>query len=206
MKKDFDILLNKDFQDNIHIDYGIIKGNNKIVFIKVGQNGTIYGYKNKYLKIAISLNKKYGYTIICSSNPFDNNITLDNDISIIKEYCKNNDIKSYEVYYIGHSKGGTIGAQYGYKYSCIKRMLLINAPLMINYHKTKDGLSKFNQEQVIMVYGDLDPSYKYTELLNGIQNKKFKYFIIKGQDHHFSKSMIEFKKIPEKYLIKNIIN
>lgn len=205
MRKDFDIILNKEFQDKTNIDYGIIKGNNKMVFIKVGQNGSIYGYKNKYLKISESLNKKYGYTIICSSNPYDNNITLDNDMLVINTYCKDNKIKKYDIYFIGYSKGGTIGAQFGYKYSNIKRMLLINSPLMINYHKTKYGLSKFNQEQVVMIYGDLDPSYKYTELLNGINNKKFKYFIIKGQDHHFSKSMAEFKKLPEKYLFVKII-
>ena len=38
------------------IDYGIIEGNNNILFIKVGQNGSIYGYDNKYLKIANNIN------------------------------------------------------------------------------------------------------------------------------------------------------
>lgn len=204
MKKDFDLIIKTTFDNNI-IEYGIINGNNIIIFIKSGKNGTIYGYNNKYFKIANNLNKKYGYTVICSSNPFSNdNNSLDDAINVIKNYCNDNNLKDYEIYYMGHSNGGIIGAQFGYKYPSIKRMLLINTPLMINYHKTKEGLIKFNQEQLIMIYGNLDPSYRYTQLLDIIPNKKIKYFIIDGQDHHFSKNTFDFKKLPEKYLLKKI--
>ena len=134
----FDIELHKQFGDIAIIDYGIIKGNNNIIlFIKPGQDGSMYGYKNKYLKIAKNISKKYGATVICSSNPFDGNNPLDNAMEVIDDYCRENNIKRYEIYYMGQSNGALIGAWFGYKYSKIKRMLLVNPPLMYNWHKTK---------------------------------------------------------------------
>ena len=82
----FDEIIKKEFKDIAVIEYGIIKGNSTIVFIKAGQNGSIYGYENKYLTIAGKLNKKYGYTVISSSNPFDGNNPLDHDMDVVKEY------------------------------------------------------------------------------------------------------------------------
>ena len=175
MNKEFDEIINSRFNEKMMIDYGIMEGNNKIIFIKSGQDGTIYGYQNKYLNIAYTINKKYGYTVICSSNPFDGANPLDNAMVVIEEYCNKKNYKDYEIYYMGHSNGAIIGAQFGYKYPQIKKMLLINAPLMINYHKTKEGLLKFNQDKITMIYGDLDPSYKYVELLNNIKNKKISF-------------------------------
>lgn len=202
MKKDFDIKITNT-NGETSINYGIFKGTNLIIFIKVGQDGSIYGYKNKYLKIAKAINKKYKYTIICSSNPStkDNN-PLQYDIEVIEKYCIKNNINDYSIYYFGHSKGALIGCQNGYKYNKIKRMLLINAPLMINWHKTKEGLLNFKQDKIIMVYGNLDPSYKYVELLNEIKNPKFKYYVIDGENHNFSNGVGNFNKLPEKYLLK----
>ncbi len=64
----FDIIFSKTI-DNEEVNYGIIEGNNTVLFIKAGQDGSMYGYQNKYLTIANNINKNYGYTVICSSNP-----------------------------------------------------------------------------------------------------------------------------------------
>lgn len=202
LKKDYDIIIHSLFKDIAVIDYGIIKGNNKIVFIKAGQNGSMYGYENKYLKIANSINNKYGYTIICSSNPFDGNNPIDNAMEVINKYCTDNNYEDYEIYYIGHSNGGIIGAQFGFNYSKIKRMLLINVPLMINFHKTKNGIQSFKGDKMVLIYGSLDPSYKYVELLKPLLNDKVNLQIIDGQDHHFSKNTYDFKNLPEDFLLK----
>ena len=128
-KKDYDKIVHSQLEDIAIIDYGIIKGNEIIVFIKAGQDGTIYGYQNKYLKIANSINKKYGYTVICSSNPFDGTNPLDNAMKVIKDYCNEQQIEKYKIYYMGHSNGALIGAWFGIKYPEIKRMLLVNGPI-----------------------------------------------------------------------------
>ena len=66
----YDTIQKKLYKDVAYIEYGIVNGNNTIVFIKVGQDGSIFGYQNKYLDIAFELNRKHGYTVIVSSNPF----------------------------------------------------------------------------------------------------------------------------------------
>ena len=61
------------------INYGIISGNEKIVFIKVGADGNIKGYKNKYLKMAHRVHEKTGATVICASNPYTETEQISSD-------------------------------------------------------------------------------------------------------------------------------
>ena len=196
----FDKEIHSKFEDIAIVDYGIVEGNNIIVFIKAGQNGSLYGYQNKYIKMAKRLNKKYGCSVICSSNPFDGNNPLDNAMVIIEDYAKRFD--DYKIYYLGYSNGALIGAWFGVKYPKIKRMALVNGPLMYNLHKTKEGALSFKGESINFIYGEHDQSIGYIELLKSIENDKIKVFIVEGQNHHFSKSEEDFQQIPEKYLFQ----
>ena len=199
-KLKFDEEIHSKFEDIAIIDYGIVEGNNTIVFIKAGQNGALYGYQNKYIKMAKRLNNKYGCSVICSSNPFDGNNPLDNAMKVIEDYTKRFD--DYKIYYLGYSNGALIGAWFGIKYPKIKRMALVNGPLMYNLHKTKEGALSFKGESINFIYGEHDQSTPYIELLKSIENDKIKVFVEEGQDHHFSKSEEDFQKIPEKYLFE----
>ena len=196
----FDKEIHSKFEDIAIIDYGIVEGNNIIVFIKAGQNGSLYGYQNKYVKMAKRLNKKYGCSVICSSNPFDGNNPLDNAMEVIEDYAKRFD--DFKIYYLGYSNGALIGVWFGIKYPKIKRMALVNGPLMYNLYKTKEGALSFKGESINFIYGEYDQSIGYVELLKSIENDKIKVFIEEGQDHHFSKSEEDFQKIPEKYLFE----
>jgi hypothetical protein len=198
MKYEYEI--HKQFDDIAIIDYGIIKGNNKVFFVKAGQDGSMYGYKNKYVRMAKNISKKYGCTVIVSSNPFDGNNPLDNAMGVIDEVMKDLNFSYYEIYYFGHSNGALIGAWFGTKYSKIKRMVLVNGPLMYNYHKTKQGALDFKGDRITFVYGEYDQSIQYTQLLSLILDKKIKLEIIKDEDHHFSNKDEDFQSIPEKYL------
>lgn len=196
----FDKEIHSKLEDIAIIDYGIVEGNNIIVFIKAGQNGSLYGYQNKYIKMAKRLNKKYGCSVICSSNPFDGNNPLDNAMEVIEDYAKRFD--DFKIYYLGYSNGALIGAWFGIKYPKIKRMALVNGPLMYNLYKTKEGALSFKGESINFIYGEFDQSIGYVELLKSLENDKIKVFIEEGQDHHFSKSEEDFQKIPEKYLFE----
>lgn len=59
MNLEFDKEIKSKFKNNV-IEYGIVNGDNTIVFIKAGQNGFLYDYNNKYIKMAKRLNSKYG--------------------------------------------------------------------------------------------------------------------------------------------------
>lgn len=196
----FDKEIHSKFEDIAIIDYGIVEGNNIIVFIKAGQNGSLYGYQNKYIKMAKRLNQKYECSVICSSNPFDGNNPLDNAMVIIEDYAKRFD--DYKIYYLGYSNGALIGAWFGVKYPKIKRMALVNGPLLYNLHKTKKGALSFKGESINFIYGEYDQSIGYIELLKSIENDKIMVFVEEGQDHHFSKSEEDFQQIPEKYLFQ----
>ncbi len=52
------------------IKYGIIYGNEKIVFIKVGTDGSIRGYQDKYLRMSHRVHDRISATVICASNPY----------------------------------------------------------------------------------------------------------------------------------------
>lgn len=195
----YDEILKKKFRDIAIIEYGIIKGNSTIVFIKAGQDGSIYGYENKYLTIAKKLNEKYGYTVISSSNPFDGNNPLDHDMNVVKEYCVNNNIEDYKVYYMGQSNGARIGISWGYQHPEIKKLLLINSPIFINWHILKNGIIESNNQEMILVYGDRDNSYRYVELIEPLLTENKKLVIVNGADHNFVNMLDEFIDLPIKY-------
>ena len=194
----FDKIVKSNLEDITIIEYGIIEGNNTIVFIKSGQNGSIYGYNNKYIKMAKRLNKKYECTVICSSNPFDGNNPLDNAFTVIEKYTSK--FEDYKVYYLGFSNGALIGAYFGINYPKIKRMLLVNMPLIYDINLIKNNLNNFNNEKVTIVYGSLDYSINLLENINDIKSNRLDIKVILNEDHYFSKDEEDFYSLPEKYL------
>lgn len=194
----FDKIVKSNLEDITIIEYGIIEGNNTIVFIKSGQNGSIYGYNNKYIKMAKRLNKKYKCTVICSSNPFDGNNPLDNAFTVIEKYTSK--FEDYKVYYLGFSNGALIGAYFGINYPKIKRMLLVNMPLIYDINLIKNNFNNFNNEKVTIVYGSLDYSINLLENINDIKSNRLDIKVILNEDHYFSKDEEDFYSLPEKYL------
>lgn len=194
----FDKIVKSNLEDITIIEYGIIEGNNTIVFIKSGQNGSIYGYDNKYIKMAKRLNKKYKCTVICSSNPFDGNNPLDNAFTVIEKYTSK--FEDYKVYYLGFSNGALIGAYFGINYPKIKRMLLVNMPLIYDINLIKNNLNNFNNEKVTIVYGSLDYSINLLENIKNIKSNILDTKVILNEDHYFSKDEEDFYSLPEKYL------
>jgi hypothetical protein len=63
---------------------------------------------------------------------------------------------------------------------------------MINYHgKTLPGVQKLGVDKLTMVYGSLDPSYKYVPFVE----KRANVQIIDGADHNLSGSSITLLEI-----------
>lgn len=173
MKKDFTNILS--FEDT---SIGYILGSNKVLFIKTGQGGSIYGDNNRYINLCIDMNEKYGFSAFVSATTVDTKASFYSDIQLVESILG---IKDFEIYYLGVSKGGLIGIWYGCDEPRITKMISINAPLMINYHgKTLPGVKKLGTDRLTMVYGSLDPSYKYVPFVE----KYAKVQIIEGADHN----------------------
>ena len=164
------------------VNIGIMDGSNVIVLIIPGQNSGIYGYENRYLKLSKKLNKEYGATVIISSNPFQMDDPISDLMHVINKYAERFD--DYKLYYFGFSKGANIGAQYATMENKFSRLALINGPLMINYHKTKDGLQKFKGEKISFVFGSLDPSYQYVELIAYEPKENKELVILENMNHN----------------------
>ena len=159
------------------VNMGYIPGSEKVLFIKTGQGGSIYGYENKYLDLALRFNEKYGFSVFVSATVEDDKNAFDRDMLVVDKVFVN---QSYQIYYLGVSKGGLIGMWHGSENEKIVKMVTINAPLMINYHsKTRPAIERLG-DKLWMVVGSLDPSYDYTPFLKGCANVK----IINGADHN----------------------
>lgn len=70
---------------------------------------------------------------------------------------------------MGISNGAVLGARYGRLHPEITRMLLINGPLMINWTQTHKGIEAYQGEQIMLVYGEMDPSFQYVPILDVIK-------------------------------------
>lgn len=173
--------------------YGIVSGGEDVFFIKTEANSSIYGYQNKYLKIAKRISYKYGLTVIIANNSSD--VTLENDFSNLDKYLKGN------IYFMGVSNGAAQAIQSEYVSAKIKKMLLVNIPLMINLHKTKEGIKNY-KGRLICVFGSKDPSFNYLPLIQDFRNVNVA--VVPNQDHNFSNGD-EFLYLPEKYLFGDLV-
>lgn len=171
------------------IKIGYIKGSEKVLFIKTGQGGSIYGYDNKYLYLAQSINEKYGSTVFVSATTSDSKALYDEEMRIVANCLQD---MSYEIYYLGISKGGLIGCWYGAENTKIKRIVAVNAPLMINLHnRTLPSIKKLPCNKLTMVYGSLDPSYHYIDFVKPYITVK----TVIGADHQFRNHTEMFETI-----------
>lgn len=174
--------------------FGIVFGTNVLVYIKTGNGGNIFGYENKYVKIANRIYDELGYAVLVAANPVEEQCNLQSEMGkVFDAFGVHNTFD--DIVYIGFSDGANIGAQQGYLIPEIKRMLLINGPLMINFHKTRRGIVDFENEKIEMVYGTQDPSYKYVELLDSIDSKVLLVNILENIDHFFTNALSEFEQL-----------
>ena len=180
------------------VDYGYVKGNNKIVYIKAGMGGSYLGYENKYLRIARKLNEKHGCSVICVSNPTHLPISVDR--IILGEFIKDNDINEPEMFFFGHSNGCVKGLELGASGIAFARMVLVNMPLMINFHKIAQRINAMPETDIVTVYGETDPSYRYIPFL---KNKKFgnvEIVEVAGADHNFKGMTEQFIELSERLI------
>ena len=204
---DFDIKVSA-FCNSVQIDYGIINGkinddsSHIIVYIKAGLTGSIYGYENKYLKIAKNLNEKFGVSVFVASNPKETGNSIGHGLQIIENYCKTRWIKQFNVYFIGISNGGVQGLFAFEKYPLINKALLIGAPLNDRPDLIQKALTNFNGEKLHLICGDKDPGFGLFKLYSELENDKVIFTAYLNVDHVFSGNTELFIKLPEKYLFQ----
>ena len=166
------------------IDVGVIKGNGSIVFIKVGLGGDCRGFEEKYLRMAHRLHTRSGCSVLVASNPHDGQSHVTADRAIIEGYIEQNGINSPRLLVFGHSNGGVKALELCATGLPTARMVLVNMPLMINFHKTKRYLSLLESTKIAFVYGQLDPSFAYVPFLKN-RYEHVTVSTVPGADHNF---------------------
>ena len=184
--------MNYDYTKQIdNINYGFLVGNHRIVFIKTGLEGDIIGYENKYLSLAQILRDEYGCSVIVSSNPKTPMSHSDIDKAVINQYALDNPLSPVEFLFLGNSNGAIKGLELTNSGIVFAKMVLVNMPLMINFHKTKHYIASIPQTKIIAVYGEYDPSFKYIPFLKDKFNNTG-ILTIPNADHNFSGMLSNF--------------
>ena len=165
---EFDILTERE-ACGIKIEYGILRGGENIVFIKVGRGGTYRGTEDKYLRFALRLREKFGASVVCASNPDGCKTSWEADVSVLREYASTLEAPRFHLF--GYSDGG---------FKCIdiaenlpfKKAVLANMPLMINFYKTKERMKKLGGAGFAFVYGEQDPSFKFIPFIRSLEGPR----------------------------------
>ena len=105
------------------------------------------------------MNEKHGCSIIVSSNPLGYKTDFSAEMEFVRDYAKKQNLVDYQLYFFGHSNGAALGIINAYQFAEIKKLVCINAPLMINLHLLLRGIKGFSGEKMTLVYGSNDASF-----------------------------------------------
>ena len=149
------------------IEYGIIFGNEKIVFIKTGAGGDIHGYGDKYIRMAHRAHEKLGATVICASNPDVRH--GDVDVKTLGSVIDEVGVEDFELYFVGTSDGAYQNLQLASRFPETKKLLGINTSL-ITLEGLQEKLLALPNVEKILVYGKND--YEYDLVFPALRNFK----------------------------------
>ena len=79
-------------------------------------------------------------------------------------------------------------------------MVLVNMPLMLNFHKTKRYVSAIPQTDIVAIYGQHDQSVPYLPFFEG-KFENVKVLTVPNADHNFKGMLNEFIDLSD-YLMK----
>lgn len=170
-------------------------GEDKALVILTGLGGSADGFGNKYVRIAEYVQNDYGASVFISPTPKD---VWDRKEGFFDEVAAHFMQNKTCVYLMGVSAGATMALWYAAKYPQIKRILCVNPVLNINLHLTSNGIRNFVGERMTIVFGEKDPSAKWTKILPAAPHLQI--HIVPNADHLFSGKLEEFIDLPKKYL------
>ena len=118
---DFDLLL--------YNQIAIVKGSTTMLFIKGGSGSTYYGYNNKYLDIARTINQKYGLTVAVSSNKLFSKIDLKAELQSVFTALNTH----HQVLFAGVSSGAVVAIEQSPDIYDLQKLLLYGDKEQVNF-------------------------------------------------------------------------
>lgn len=172
------------------LEYEVILGNEKIVFIKAGANGTVSGCKNKYYRMAQRLHERLGATVICASNPDTPHRELDEQK--IRQTIHDRGFSDFEIYFIGNSDGAYHNLLLAKRFPEAVKLVGINSSY-ITAPDLQEKLQDLPNVSKVLVYGTNDDDFdRVVPALEKTvcNNLSLKY--VEGADHDFTGMLEEF--------------
>ena len=174
------------------IHYGIIYGNEKIVFIKTGADGNIRGYQDKYPKMAHRVHQRLGATVICASNPDAEYAAQEvADKAMIAKVAADSGFADYEIYFVGTSDGGYQNLRLAQQMPQAQKILGINTSL-IDADDLAAHLKKLSYVEKVLVYGTKDEAFHCIPILQAAGCEDLEIITVEGADHEFMGRVDEF--------------
>ena len=175
------------------INYGILFGNEKIVFIKAGADGNIRGYQDKYLRMAHRVHARIGATVICASNSdLSGKTQLKADKTLIEKVIADLGLDHYELYFIGNSDGGDHSLKLSQQFPETVKFLGINS----SWTSIDDFLERIQSlpdVKKIFAYGAKDVDFDFiVPRLKTLECSNLEIIVLDGIDHKFTDRIDDF--------------
>ena len=167
------------------VDYGILQGQGHWVFVKPGLGTDCRGYADKYVLMAHRLRDTCGFRVIVASNPHDGSSHAHTDLAVLEQFVGSDPTRAPDLLFFGSSNGCIKGLELTARGVSFRRMVLVNMPLMINFHRIKGYLSAIPQTEITAVYGERDPSVPYIPFIQG-RFDHVKVMTIPHANHNFA--------------------
>ncbi len=166
-------------EDRPGVEYAWIRRlGSQVVFMKLPRGATCYGGRNKYGLLARNVSFLQSASVFCAASPATEAF-LQYDV---QELTRDWNPSWMQYKFIGIGEGALWGLTHLYHEMPFRKMLLINMPLTHELGKTVELLSGVDRNKLCFVYGDADPSYRYTPLLRRLYAE---VITVKGADHSF---------------------
>ena len=176
------------------IRYGILFGNEQIVFIKTGADGDIGGSEDKYPRMAHRVHERLGATVICASNPYIDTGHAAADkkaISLVAKKCNHTD---FTLTLFGTSDGAHHILLLAGQMPEARRLIGVNTS-MIDLDELCERLRDIPHVQKILVFGDRDELYPCVHQLAEKCIPATEIITVPNADHKFTDMIDEFISI-----------
>ena len=172
------------------IEYEIVLGNEKIVFIKSGAGGSVRGYADKYFQMAQRIHERTGATVICASNPDIPHKII--DIEEIRSVIKKMSLSKFELYFIGASDGAYHNLSLAKQFTETVKWIGINTSY-VDVIDLKNRLMEMPNVQKVMFYGTEDDDFdEVVPAFSKLECDNFSLKFVEGADHGFTGMIEEF--------------
>lgn len=170
----------RESEDRPGVEYAWIRRYGpRVVFMKLPPDATCKGARNPYALLAREVSFRENATVFCAVSPMDEeSLQLD-----MQEFTQSLSLSWSQYKFIGVGEGAAWGLTRLYSLLPFQKMLLVNMPLTHELGETVELLSGVDRNKLCFVYGDADPSYRYTPLLRRLYAE---VITVKGADHTFS--------------------